>query len=1065
MFSSSSAQRLALRSVILHSPRTAPRPHPARRRLGSVLLGLAMTAAPLGGMPALAAPTGPAIVQAQGLSDTTIELIWTAVPGSTNYTVLRGSAPVVTQTGTTYDDAGLAASTNYNYQVIANVGGTPSNPTSASATTQAPLDKQAPTTPGTITASLLTSSSVKLSWGGSSDNKRIEGYRILRSSAGQTSPLIDIDTTDAVTSYAAKALLAGKAYTFGVQAIDTEDNASPIRTIAITTSASSDTVAPARPTSLTARVFSSSRIDLYWAVSTSTDVSAYQVLRGGVVVGRVDLPGRLYFSDNGRTAKTTYSYQVKAIDSAGNVSPASTARTVATLATGTPIVARGPYLQSTSGTSTRVVWWTNIPTQSVVRYGVGALTASATDVTQTQRHAMLIGPLSPGTLYSYTAGDGTFATTSASFRTAAASGTPFTFAALGDFGGASPGETQNGNLIAGDASQFIQSLGDNIYPEAADPNFATTYSDFDGRLFKQFGAAMKSKTFWAADGNKEYYGHRAWWQQMSLPNNERWYSYDWGDAHILVLDTEMPFTPTDPQYQFAQADLASHQSAAWRIVALQRPPYSSTTSTSSSIPVRTYLVPLFQQQKVQLVLSGNSHNYERTFPLTNGVPASGGVTYLVSGNGGNGFNAFSATQPSWSAFRQSSTYGYLRITVNSSFLTVNEVRADTGTVIDSTTITGPADSTPPTAPALTATAFSANRIDLQWTASTDNVGVTGYDITRDGNPLTTVNGTTTTYSDTTVQPVTTYSYTVTAKDAAGNRAGSNIASALTPAADTIAPTTPANLRVTNKTSSTISLAWNPSTDNVRVTGYDVYRGSAVVGQGVSGTTYTDTGLLPSTLYSYTVIARDAAGNSSQPSNSVSDTTTAATHVPIFSDGFESGSLSSWSTFGGLTIDGTRTHLGTFSAHASITPAYAKKVLPTTYPDGYFRTYFYLAAGYATQVNVMRYRTSADGSLGYLYVTSAGLLGMRNDVGVVNTVTTASVSSNVWHSLEFHLTVAGTASATEVWLDGAPVPALVFGGQNWGTTNIGKVQIGEVASGKSYDLTFDDVVFDAQQIGP
>ena len=467
-----------------------------------------MTVVPLGGVHALAAQPGPAIVQAQGLSDTTIELVWTAVAGATSYTVTRGTSVVATQTSTTYDDTGLAASTSYGYQVQATVSGALSNPTSASATTQAPLDKQAPTTPGTITASSLTSSSVKLSWGGSTDNQRIEGYRILRSPAGQTSPLVDIDTTDAVTSYTAKSLRSGKTYTFGVQAIDTEDNASGIRTISITSSGSTNTTPPAAPSSVTLRVFSSSRIDLYWAASSSSDVSGYQILRGGSVVGRVDLPARQTFSDNGLTAKTSYSYTVKAVDSAGNVSAASTARSATTLATGTPVIARGPYLESVSGTAARVVWWTNIATQSVVWYGVGGLSASVTDSTQTQRHVMLIGPLSSGTAYSYTAGDGTFATAAASFRTAAAPGTPFTFAALGDFGGGSPGETQNGALIAGDASEFIQTLGDNIYPEAADPNFATTYSDYDGRLFKQFGSAMKSKAFWAADGNKEYYGHR-----------------------------------------------------------------------------------------------------------------------------------------------------------------------------------------------------------------------------------------------------------------------------------------------------------------------------------------------------------------------------------------------------------------------------------------------------------------------------------------------------------------------------------------------------------------------------
>lgn len=90
--------------------------------------------------------------------------------------------------------------------------------------------------------------------------------------------------------------------------------------------------------------------------------------------------------------------------------------------------------------------------------------------------------------------------------------------------------------------------------------------------------------------------------------------------------------------------------------------------------------------------------------------------------------------------------------------------------------------------------------------------------------------------------------------------------------DTTPPSVPGNLRVTGTTSSSISLAWNASSDNVGVTGYDVYRGSSLV-TTVSGTSYTDTGLAANTSYTYTVRARDAAGNASGNSNSATGTTT------------------------------------------------------------------------------------------------------------------------------------------------------------------------------------------------
>ncbi|GAA5051685.1 chitinase [Thermocatellispora tengchongensis] len=91
--------------------------------------------------------------------------------------------------------------------------------------------------------------------------------------------------------------------------------------------------------------------------------------------------------------------------------------------------------------------------------------------------------------------------------------------------------------------------------------------------------------------------------------------------------------------------------------------------------------------------------------------------------------------------------------------------------------------------------------------------------------------------------------------------------------DTSAPTVPGNLRSTAATSSSVSLAWNASTDNVGVTGYEVYRGGTLVTTtGGTATTYTDTGLAASTTYTYTVRARDAAGNRSAASNQISVTT-------------------------------------------------------------------------------------------------------------------------------------------------------------------------------------------------
>jgi chitodextrinase len=196
---------------------------------------------------------------------------------------------------------------------------------------------------------------------------------------------------------------------------------------------------------------------------------------------------------------------------------------------------------------------------------------------------------------------------------------------------------------------------------------------------------------------------------------------------------------------------------------------------------------------------------------------------------------------------------------------------------------GTTDTQPPTIPTnLGATAISSSQINLTWTASTDNVGVTGYKIYRNASQVGT--SATNSYSDTGLAATTSYTYTVSAYDAAGNSSSqSTSASATTQAVvfDTQSPTTPTNLSATPISTSQINLAWTASTDTVGVIGYKIYRNASQVGtSGING--YADTGLSASTTYSYTVSAYDAAGNNSAQSTSTSATTQAqatATFIP------------------------------------------------------------------------------------------------------------------------------------------------------------------------------------------
>lgn len=179
------------------------------------------------------------------------------------------------------------------------------------------------------------------------------------------------------------------------------------------------------------------------------------------------------------------------------------------------------------------------------------------------------------------------------------------------------------------------------------------------------------------------------------------------------------------------------------------------------------------------------------------------------------------------------------------------------------------DTTAPSVPANLTATLSGTTADLAWSTSTDDVGVTGYRVTRNGAVITTVVNTF--YNDTNRSPGT-YTYTVAAVDGAGNvSAASNSATVMVPeppATDTTAPSVPTNL-TTSVVGSTVNLSWGASTDDTGVTGYRVTRNGAVVGTATSAG-YTDFSLAAGT-YTYTVTAFDAAGNASAASNSVSAT--------------------------------------------------------------------------------------------------------------------------------------------------------------------------------------------------
>jgi len=189
------------------------------------------------------------------------------------------------------------------------------------------------------------------------------------------------------------------------------------------------------------------------------------------------------------------------------------------------------------------------------------------------------------------------------------------------------------------------------------------------------------------------------------------------------------------------------------------------------------------------------------------------------------------------------------------------------------------DTQAPTAPTSLASGnITTNSFTLSWTASTDNVAVTGYDLYQDGIKINPANITTTSYNVSGLSPATTYNYHVKARDAAGNfSVNSNSLNVTTSSPDITPPTSPTNLLASIITQTSFKLDWSASTDNSGVAGYDVYRDAVKVNSTlITARTFNVTGLSPAITYSLTVKAKDINGNESVASDPLLVTTLTST---------------------------------------------------------------------------------------------------------------------------------------------------------------------------------------------
>ena len=232
-------------------------------------------------------------------------------------------------------------------------------------------------------------------------------------------------------------------------------------------------------------------------------------------------------------------------------------------------------------------------------------------------------------------------------------------------------------------------------------------------------------------------------------------------------------------------------------------------------------------------------------------------------------------------------------------------------------------------------------------------------------------------------------------------------------------------------------------------------------------TYTLTGVVPGTYaMSVSMTGYVTASNNDVAVQSGATTVedfalSSAGHTPVFSDGFESGNLSAWTSSKGLAIERTLVHSGAFAAVANTANGAtdARKNLPSTYATGYGRVWFDIVSQ-SSNVDVIRFDNSSSSPIAYLYVTPARLLAMT--AGSTTITSSTTVSPGTFHELELSVTVHGSSSTTEVWLDGAVVTSLSRT-LTLSSPLIAQLQIGQVMTGGTYDVAFDDAAFDTQYI--
>ena len=276
---------------------------------------------------------------------------------------------------------------------------------------------------------------------------------------------------------------------------------------------------------------------------------------------------------------------------------------------------RGPVVESVTQRSAVISFRTAAREHSFVTLQNGAQIDAGSGVD----HVARLVRLTPGMRYAYTVGADSGVLAEGTFRAAPLRADRFTFAVVGDFGSGNRHETAVASMITSWRPDFVLTVGDNAYPLGS-PEL------LDRDIFGPYAAVMRESAWFPALGNHDVKanGGKPELDAFHSLGNERWYRFTWGNAAVVVLDSDVPVGSGSPQLRFARRSLAL--ASCFRFAAWHHPPWEPPGSRISP-GLRRTIVPLVEKDGVQVVFEGHLHAYARS-------RVRNGVLYVAVGTGG-----------------------------------------------------------------------------------------------------------------------------------------------------------------------------------------------------------------------------------------------------------------------------------------------------------------------------------------------------------------------------------------------------------------------------------------------